>query len=81
MSNDGSAVPWSGQQSDPDAFVTLATTPVPDFYGELVAQLNPEGVRCAWCGEVARGSAWINAVRYCHDERQPSCYSQALTSR
>jgi hypothetical protein len=36
-------------------------------------------VKCALCGEPARGRATINGVRYCHDENvRPSCYENAM---
>lgn len=39
--------------------------------------LNPSGVRCARCGEVARGAAYIGADRYCHPDNpaRPDCYT------
>jgi DNA-binding IscR family transcriptional regulator len=37
--------------------------------------LNPRREKCARCGEVAKGSAWINDERYCHsDDPYPTCY-------
>lgn len=32
---------------------------------------------CARCGESARGTAFINDDRYCHEGPEPTCYMQA----
>lgn len=30
--------------------------------------------RCGWCGEIAKGEASINGIRYCHEDSGTSCY-------
>lgn len=30
--------------------------------------------RCGWCGQVAKGEASINGIRYCHEDSATSCY-------
>jgi hypothetical protein len=43
---------------------------------------NPKRQRCARCGEVAKGSAWINGDRYCHDDDPyPTCYMLTQSDR
>jgi len=39
--------------------------------------MNPEGVLCGRCGQPVTGWAFINGIRYCHDDETPSCYEKA----
>lgn len=52
---------------------------------EVDRVLNPKAERCAHCGEVAAGHAFIGDARYCHgDDARPSCYelaSRLMTAR